>query len=530
MNKSVRILAGSALVWWQLSAPALAAPAQPGKPALACDASAIKAPPDATITSVRSFTVPVNYCRVDGYVTTNNPGPNTVGFMVSMPEKWNGRYLMVVPGGADGFIADPSPEHLKLGYAAATTDKGTHAANILDFSFRLDKGRNEDFTHRGAHVATVASAAVTRDYYGRAKVYRYLTGCSGGGMTSQKEAEQYPQDVDAIIPGANNPDGYAMSFWGYLAQYVYKDKSRWISAADMKRVGEVIMKEYDGSDGALDGLIWDPTRIKLKRESFPFLSDAQFGTLKVIADGLPPAPGVPQVRSPGYWMSNPAGFATVLLGTMPPPWTTETQPRLFMVTDTGQRAMRGADYNVLTDMDYSDPKKMAEEGRIQAAMGGFDLNAKNLGPIQKTHTKVVMYLGAADSAIPPQDMVSYVDDARRLYGAQHTATFLRFFIAPGMFHCAGGEGAPTDVLDKMIEAAQTWAEEGKAPDYVIASNPQRAEPGPKTAAGSATTQVVGKASRTYLLCSYPRRAKFKGGLQNPSHLDVNDAANWSCQS
>ena len=45
-------------------------------------------------------------------------------------------------------------------------------------------------------------------------------------------------------------------------------------------------------------------------------------------------------------------------------------------------------------------------------------------------------------------------------GAKKTAEFARFFLAPGVAHCAGGPGPqPTGVLDALL----AWVEDGKAP-------------------------------------------------------------------
>src|SRR5690606_31941357 len=86
----IAILAGG-----QFAASALAAD---------CDVAAIKAPADITIVSAKVIAEPVNYCRVDGYVTTTNPGPNKVNFMVALPEKSNGRYVFTIQGGAAAFV------------------------------------------------------------------------------------------------------------------------------------------------------------------------------------------------------------------------------------------------------------------------------------------------------------------------------------------------------------------------------------------------------------------------------------------
>ena len=84
---------------------------------------------------------------------------------------------------------------------------------------------------------------------------------------------------------------------------------------------------------------------------------------------------------------------------------------------------------------------------------------------------------------------------------------MRLFLVSGLHHCSRGEGAPTDTPQKMLQAAQAWVEQGVAPDSVVVSNP----------------------TRTFLLCSHPKRSRFNGGIENSDKLDINDANNWSCQ-
>src|SRR5215510_4663797 len=142
--KLIHVAAAAALAMGAGAGEALAAPAAPMKTTKACGLSNFKAPADTTLEKAKAFDAPVPYCRVDGYVTTNNPGPNKVRFMVAAPQNWNGRFLFTVQGGAAGFVPDPAPEHLNEGYAIGSTDKGVVTSNILDFSFRSNPAMDLD--------------------------------------------------------------------------------------------------------------------------------------------------------------------------------------------------------------------------------------------------------------------------------------------------------------------------------------------------------------------------------------------------
>jgi feruloyl esterase len=84
-----------------------------------------------------------------------------------------------------------------------------------------------------------------------------------------------------------------------------------------------------------------------------------------------------------------------------------------------------------------------------------------------------------------------------------SSRWVRLFMAPGMAHCAGGEGP--DTFDKL-GAMEQWVEKGKAPDQMIASH-----------------STNGKIDRTRPLCPYPQVARYQGaGSQD-------EAANFVCQ-
>jgi len=115
-----------------------------------------------------------------------------------------------------------------------------------------------------------------------------------------------------------------------------------------------------------------------------------------------------------------------------------------------------------------------------------------------------MYHGWSDQLIPPQSSVNYyksVLDA--LGGAGKVRDSYRLFMAPGVAHCAGGDG-PSNF--DMLTALEQWVENGKAPDQITASH-----------------VTNGKVDRTRPLCPYPQAATYKGTGS------IDDAANFVCK-
>lgn len=506
--------------------------AVPGAAAAACSPEAIGwGEKDVTIGSVRWLSDPAPYCRIDGTVRTDYPGPNSVGFMIALPQSWNGRYLMVVPGGSAGYIVNPSREHISAGYAVASTDKGSHSTGALDMSFRADPGKSEDYAHRGAHVAALATQAIARGYYDRPQMPRYIMGCSGGGVSALMEAERYPGDADGFIVGGAPTSAYVQTFWAYVAQHVARDPKRWISPADMARVGQVIMDRFDESDGARDGMIWDPARIELSHALFPFLSDAQYSTLELLAAGLPAIEGS-EVSAPGYWLANPALLGPIGLGTAAPPWTDATRPPLFGSTVLSMKALRGPGYDALTQMDFADPRQREAEKAIWDRIGGYRYAPEKLAGMVRKGGKMIMWTGASDEAVPPAYTANYSAGVRHLYGAPSEDFFQSFFV-PGMYHCRGGEGTPTDSSRAMLEAMQRWVEGGRRPTEILMTNAPRELELNSTSNTAMYVSGMSKekpataetpSTRSYRICAFPKVAQFTGAAGS----DVNDARNWSC--
>jgi feruloyl esterase len=138
--------------------------------ATTCSVEAIQAiaPKDTTIKSAAATPKPVPHCKIDGYVTTNNPGPNQVNFRLQLPDQgWQNRYYFIGMGGSAGYVPTdsqiPAGNPLFKGFAVAGTDTGRQGA-ILDWGFLTDPAKARDHIDRGAHVTAVATQQITKAY------------------------------------------------------------------------------------------------------------------------------------------------------------------------------------------------------------------------------------------------------------------------------------------------------------------------------------------------------------------------------
>ncbi len=428
---------------------AQAAPAARGMPKLACSAKAVGAPANTTLVSVKALLAPVAHCRFEGFVNAAGPGSAKVRFVLAAPQQWSGRFLFTAPAA--------------VAFRAASV-VAEAAAQPLRYGFAVAS------TDTDTHAAAMATQALAKRYYGRETFNRYVTGCSAGGDGVLTLAQTNPEDFDGYVAGGG--DYGSASNVAAIARRVNQVPDAGIAPDEFIRIQAALMARYDGADSAVDGLIWNGRVIRLDgadRKAMAFLSDAQWETLKLIAAPVRDAGGA--VTAPGFWLTNPKLFADSLTG-----------------------------------------PDLAPTGDVAGGAAAGRLDPGALGALGTSGHKLVHWTGAADPVVSPELVLGYADGAWKSFGSQ-TWGFYRAFVIPGLAHCQGGEGAPTDAADKALEAAVAWVETGLPPEALNLS-----------AAGA------GQPSRTFRVCPWPQRSVFTGGARNSKRLDVNDARNWVCKS
>jgi feruloyl esterase len=510
-HRTVLSAIGLALAAAAFATPAIAAPSE------ACDTASVQAmaPPGATVTSaVREYS---GLCRVNGYVTTTNPGPNRVLFVMALPDAFNGRYVYLGVGGAAGALPNMQPNLLAKGYALAGSDGGTGAKTGSDFSFQSDPAKSLDFSWRGVHVTALATQQITRAYYKREQMWRYISGCSGGGNMGRTNAQRFGKgDFDGFLVGAVAwPASLTMVNFFRIERHLQTHPEGWIPPELTKKASAAILAAYDASDGATDGIIADQRNIDrfdidiLRRVGF---TPAQIETFNLIREPYKfPSGGLRgDGFQPGYSMTDISGWSAFLLGRTPPPWpSTAAQsapaligsgvPFAYVMVDSKARAFApGTDFWTVSDFARVLPL---------ATNGGRDLPAGDTmdhAKLDASGAKMILYHGSNDQADSYLDTLLAYDVISKRY--PNSANWLRTFVIPGMLHCRGGSG-PTDADEQLLEKLVSWVEKGEAPDSVTANR---------------MTPDKG-IDRRFLICAEPRRARL-----NAPGLDPNDAKNWNC--
>lgn len=460
-------------------------------------------------------------CKVSGYVTNVNPGPNRVFFSLALPDTFNGRYLYLGIGGAAGKIPHFPQTLLAEGYALAGSDAGTGAKSIADFRFMSDEARLTDFLWRGVQSSAQATQAITRTYYDRENIYRYISGCSGGGQMGLGNARRF---------GGRNFDGFLVGATPWqaslfhpnvirLASHMQNHPESWIPPEQLVAAAEAILAAYDDVDGARDGIIHDPLAIAkfdygiLERAG---LTPAQVELFDLISQTwkFPTGGTKGDGTHPGWPISDVSGWSRFIVGTLPPPWpsTQDKSPAdmlqqgvafIHIMSDTKIRSFSPeSDYWNLTDFD--------EIVRI-VSRGGVTMpfaDPMDFSALAASGSKMILWHGVNDESMSYLESLQGYEVIRDRFA--DADDWVQYVPIPGLWHCRGGTG-PTDTVEALLGALVPWVEHGTMPadSRIVAARYSR----------------EGGREKTLLLCPHPQSARLKS-----AGLDPLDADNWACRT
>lgn len=442
------------------------------------------------------------HCRLIGVIVPE------VGFRVSLPAQWNGRFYMSGNGGFAGqAVDDPagagaSNAALARNFATAYTDTGHDARREPLASFAEDRQKLVDYAYRAVHLTALTAKSLIADYYGREASWSYFDGCSTGGRQALMSAQRFPQDFDGIVAGAP-----VLNLVGTGIADVWSGRALREGGVTMDKVellADAVYARCDAADGLEDGLISDPRqcdfepardlpRCEAGAEGAGCFSEEQIAGLEkfyggVVSEGEEFFPGWPVGAERGGWI----------------PWRMAPQgPGLAY--NMGESQLRylafpqsDADYSA-DDFDFG-----RDIPRTAAARQLLNADDPDLSAFARAGGKLLSYFGWADPALNPLMGVNYYEAVMAELGAADTRDFYRLYMAPGMFHCRGGIGPDRfDAMTPLIE----WVEAGRTPQVLIAEQ-----------------QAEGETLRSRPLCPYPEAAAYDGSGSPDA------AENFSCRA
>ncbi|WAT17528.1 tannase/feruloyl esterase family alpha/beta hydrolase [Aurantiacibacter sp. MUD11] len=401
------------------------------------------------------------FCRVQVHLTPSDD--SDIRSEVWLPlDGWNGKYVGIGNGIWAGSISySQMAEPIRRGYATASTDTG-HTGNGLTAEWAVGHPeRLVDFGHRAVHVTTVAAKALVREFYGRGPDLSLWNSCSTGGRQGLMAAHRYPDDFDAIsamAPANPMTDLMVQSMWaGWQPQ-------RWGAAMSPQVLGLVhsaAVAQCDALDGVEDGVIgrpqqctFDPERLMCRAgQSEGCLSTPQVRAVQSIYRGTRGADGTQLL--PGWPIGSEMQLLALVMGQEPFP----------VATSYFRDLVYGG--NESFDWRATPYRQYLADGR---AYGEDILNVPSdgLGAFFARGGKLLLSHGWNDGLIPATNTLAFYRGLYSATPASQRDSQLRLFMAPGMDHCAGGEGPSSfDTLGVIDD----WATTGVAPTRILATRP-----------------------------------------------------------
>jgi Tannase and feruloyl esterase len=473
------------------------------------------------------------FCRVKVQATPSTD--SNIQIEVWLPLEaadWNHRFQGQGNGGFAGEIDyEALARFVASGYATAGTDTG-HFADGIDASWALHHPEKvTDFGWRGIHEMTVQGKAVVAAYYGGPAAHSYFASCSDGGREALMEAQRFPIDYDGIVAGAPAyPWTVLFSSAALAMQTLLSNDASYIPAGKVPLLQHAVLAQCDKLDSlpgdAKDKIVDDPrachfnpAKLTCKsRDSDRCFTAAQLKALTTLmrAQKIDDDTTIPPVV-PAGGEDDPNGW---------PNWITGKE--------RGKAAMAEFGTSYFANMVYSDPhwdfRTFDPVAGLAAARErtGQALDATNpdLSAFKNRGGKLILYHGWADAAISALYTIQYYEALQQGLGKDATAEFVRFYLMPGVKHCAMGPGPDSigqfglpglkdsNASNNVILALRDWVEQGKAPDTITAT---------KYGALPNHHADPKKIEMTRPLCPYPQQAHYKG------KGSIKEASSFICQ-
>jgi pimeloyl-ACP methyl ester carboxylesterase len=459
----------------------------------------------------------LNFCQVKLHL--NHEGTDDdVLIEIWLPlsrDDWNGRFQATGGGGmSTGMLGRSLGPAVNSGYAASSTDGGHPVEKTNDFTWALKEDSTIDwnsltnFATRSLVESIVLGKAITEQFYLERPKYSYWNGCSQGGRQGYMLAQQYPHILDGILANAPAISLTHLALAEFWPQLVMKEEGLWMSNCEFNYFRQKAMENCDMIDGVSDGVISEPElcdfdplhligQIFYCEDKPVEVSRAMVNVVRRIEQG----PRTPLKTSLWHGLTHGTSF-DVLAST-----TTSTEgmrtPNPFPIS-TGfiqSLILKNNLFNT-TRLSYADYMALWVQGNSEFGWL-LDADKPDLTSLQTSGTKLLSWHGTNDPVIPYQSTVQYRKRVELLMGgANEVDKFYRLYLAPGVEHCAGGNGpVPTDPLAALVG----WVEDGTPPETLEAET---------------TTYEGDRVTRE--LCAWPGNARYIG-IADPTR-----ASSWSC--
>ncbi|CAD6448972.1 25ac14c8-bfcb-417a-937f-432641856187-CDS [Sclerotinia trifoliorum] len=454
----------------------------------------------------------LNFCNIT--LTYTHPGENdTINVKIFLPtqETWNGRFIGTGGGGyATGGFDSSLAEAVSQGYAAAGTDGGHYSdgSGIGTAAFPtegwalLPSGNInlyllQDFASVALDEMTNIGKQVATSYYGRKPEYAYWNGCSTGGRQGLMMAQRYPLGYNGILAAAPAINWVKFIVAEYWAQFVMNTLGVYSSPCEFDGITSAAVEACDAIDGVVDGILSMPGLCKFQANetigkdftcadgSSVTISEAATKVAQAAWDG----PRTSEGKFLWYGI-NRSGNLSALAGTTCTDGNTNCTGTPFQIpVDWINLFIEKNATFPLQNITHQQFERIFHAS-IQQFTSIIGTSDADLSEFRDAGGKLISWHGLADQLIFPNGTSTYYEEVQEL--DENVRDYYRYFEAPGVGHCAGGNGPfPYEAFDALV----SWVEKGEAPEVLKA----------KSLPGVNGTVIERN------LCLYPLVSKYVGG-------------------
>jgi feruloyl esterase len=363
-----------------------------------------------------------------------------------------------------------------LGFATVGANNGHNGTSGEAFYKNPDVV--EDFAWRSLYTGVDVGKKLTDQFYDEGFNRSYYLGCSTGGRQGWKMVQSFPDLFDGVLAGSPAFNFVNLISWSghFYPLTGTSNASTFVTPAQWAAVGELVLDQCDGLDGAKDGIIEDPDFCFPKIDSLgcasnntttsTCLSDAQLHTVKSTYQPLRGVHG--EALYPRMQPGVEAEEAYIMYGGQPFSYSTDWYR-----------------YVVYSNPEWDPLSLTSKDVETALAQNPFDIETWNgdIEPFHKAGGKVLTYHGMADQIISSDISKTYYDRVSETMDLKSSQLdeFYRYFRISGMGHCGGGDGATAignqltsltslDPQDNVLMALVQWVEKGIAPEFVRGSS------------------------------------------------------------
>ncbi|KAL2065486.1 hypothetical protein VTL71DRAFT_3156 [Oculimacula yallundae] len=469
----------------------------------------------------KSQVISVDTCRLAMEVKTSDRSAITLEAWLP-GTGWTGRFLSTGNGGVSGCIQYPDLAYTSgLGFATVGANNGHNGTRGLAFANNTDAVH--DFADRSLHTGVVLGKQISKAFYGTDHKKSYYLGCSTGGRQGFKAVQTYPEDFDGVVAGAPAINYARLTSWSAYPYTLFgKDATdpRFVTVEQWNTiVHPEVLKQCDGIDGVVDGIIEDPTLCRFRPEAM-LCAPGKGNETAASASCL----RTQQVESIRSLYTDWYGLDGKMIYPRMQPGSEAVASRVYYTAGEFPYSSDWFRYVVLNDSTWDPATFTIKDAKFAGDQNPFDINTwhGDISAFQKTGGKILHYHGQMDAIISSENSPVYYDMVSRTMGLNSTQLddFYRFFRVSGMGHCRGGDGAimignvdetnaslepQNNVLMRMVD----WVEKGNAPENIT---------GVKFVDGDKTKGV--ELTRNH--CKYPKR----NTCVDPANYKKAEA--WTC--